>query len=67
MSSEHPTRTTQQEHDHHRWADDGGRTPEPEVTKPRIPARSPWRAIGIAAAVGFAIGWLTAPESHGGR
>lgn len=51
----------QKESDHQRWADDGGPTPDPEPARarPGVPTRSPWAAVGIAAAVGFAVGWLT--------
>jgi hypothetical protein len=46
-----------------RWADDGGFIPEPEATRPvaalNVMGRNPWAAIGIAAGIGFALGWLT--------
>ena len=58
MGSEHAER----EADHHRWADDGGFIPAPEIPAPIVATRSPWRAIGVTAALGFAIGWLTAPS-----
>jgi hypothetical protein len=50
----------QRESDHQRWADDGGFTPD-EVAAP--PVRSPWTAVGVAAALGFAVGWLTGRRS----
>jgi hypothetical protein len=67
MKSEPAEGAAQHEADHHRWADDGGFIPETEI--PRTPAatRSPWPAIGIAAAVGFAVGWVTSPGSRRGR
>lgn len=53
----------QRESDHQRWADDGGFIPEPETVRPvaalSIITRNPWAAVGIAAGVGLAIGWLT--------
>ena len=62
MPSEHAEHAAQREADHHRWADDGGFIPEAETPGPPVPTRSPWRAVGIAAAIGCAIGWLTAPR-----
>ena len=47
----------QKEADHQRWADDGGFTPDHHVAE--AAPRNPWVAIGIAAGVGFALGWLT--------
>lgn len=67
MPSEREERVAQKERDHHRWADDGGFIPGVEAPRTAAPAWSPWRSIGIAAAIGFAIGWLTSPGSHGGR
>ena len=64
MKSEHAERAAQHEADH-RWADDGGFIPEMETRVAPVVTRSPWRAVGIAAAVGFALGWLTSPR--GGR
>ena len=53
----------QRESDHHRWADDGGYIPEMEAGRPvvalGIVARNPWVAVGVAAGIGFALGWLT--------
>jgi ElaB/YqjD/DUF883 family membrane-anchored ribosome-binding protein len=66
MPSEHDVRTAQKETAHQRWADDGGFIPETETPGALVRTHSPWRAIGIAAAVGFAIGWLTSPGSRGG-
>lgn len=65
MKSEHAERAAQHEADHQRWADDGGFIPEREAPRAPVPTRSPWQAVGIAAAIGFAIGWLTSPR--GGR
>jgi hypothetical protein len=65
MQSENSAPTTQRELALQRWADDGGFIPERETTRTPVPTRSPWRAVGVAAAVGFAIGWLTSPR--GGR
>ena len=62
MPGEHAEHTTQREADHHRWADDGGFVPDLEVPLAVAGTRSPWRAIGVAAALGFAIGWLTGPR-----
>ena len=57
------TEHAQRESDHQRWADDGGLVPEPQPREARpqasYVARSPWAAVGIAAAFGFALGWLT--------
>jgi hypothetical protein len=65
VPSEHAENAAQREADHHRWGDDGGFIPETELPRTPAPTRSPWREIGIATAVGFAIGWLTSPR--GGR
>ena len=59
--SEQATRAAQQDADHQRWADDGGFTPDPHV--PAATTRSPWVAVGVAAAIGFALGWLTGRRS----
>ena len=67
MKSEPGERAGQKESDYQRWADDGGFIPEAEAPGGSAPARFPWRVIGMAAAVGFAIGWLTSPGSRGGR
>jgi hypothetical protein len=54
----------QRQDDHQRWADDGGLTPDPEDAGPAGPrsapvvTRYPWVAVGTAAALGFALGWL---------
>ena len=61
--SERTTRAAQKESDHQRWADDGGFIPGPETARPvsalHAIARNPWAAVGIAAGIGFALGWLT--------
>jgi hypothetical protein len=53
----------QRESDHHRWADDGGFIPEPEAARPvaalKVVARNPWAAVGVAAGIGFVLGWLS--------
>ena len=53
----------QRESDHQRWADDGGFIPESQPREARTRttdvARSPWASVGVAAALGFALGWLT--------
>jgi hypothetical protein len=67
MGSEHTERVVQSEADHHRWADDGGFIPAPETPAPAPATRPPWRAIGVAVALGFALGWLTGPRRHGQR
>lgn len=67
MTTEHAERAAQHEADHHRWADDGGFIPEMELPSTPAAARSAWRAIVIAAAVGFAFGWLTSPGTRKGR
>lgn len=67
MKSERAERAAQREADHNRWADDGGFIPEAEAPRTLAPTRSPWRAVGIASAIGFAVGWLTSPGSRGGR
>jgi hypothetical protein len=67
VETEHETRAAQRESALQRWADDGGFIPEPQHPVAPGTRRSPWRAIGIAAACGFAIGWLTSPGSRGGR
>jgi hypothetical protein len=52
----------QRESDHDRWADDGGFSPEPDAAlpKPVIPTalKKPFAAVGLALAVGLAIGWF---------
>jgi ElaB/YqjD/DUF883 family membrane-anchored ribosome-binding protein len=66
--SEYKARAAQRESAYNRWADDGGHTPDPEVTDAIGFTRSPWLAVGVAAALGFAIGWMTnPPRSRGGR
>jgi hypothetical protein len=54
---------TQRESALERWADDGGFIPEPEAPRPvaalNAVVRRPWVAVGIAAGIGFALGWLT--------
>ena len=53
-------RAAQQETDLQRWADDGGRIPgTPPQARAGVRPVSPWRAVGVAAAVGFAVGWLS--------
>jgi hypothetical protein len=42
-----------------RWADDGGFIPEDETLAP-VSVSRPWAAVGIAASIGFVVGWLTA-------
>ena len=63
--SEPTTRAAQGEADYQRWADDGGFIPAQESPAPVVATRSLWRAVGIAAAIGFAIGWLTTPRRPG--
>jgi hypothetical protein len=63
MGSEHAER----ESDRHRWANDGGFIPTSESPAPVVATRSLWRAIGVAAALGFAIGWLTVTTRPAGR
>ena len=59
----------QRESDHQRWADDGGLTPDTAAAGHgvRIAAwdvtRYPWVAVGAAAALGFALGWLAGRRS----
>ncbi len=65
MPGEHAERAAQREADHHRWADDGGFIPAPETPAAATATRPPWRAIGVAVALGFAIGWLTGPRGPG--
>ncbi len=48
----------QQETDLQRWADDGGRSPDARTVR-RVAPQNPWAVIGLAAAVGFAFGWLS--------
>lgn len=54
----------QRESDHDRWADDGGFIPEPAAARPEAGiealGRTPWAAFAAGAALGFAVGWLTA-------
>ena len=50
------------ESDHQRWADDGGFTPDSQSHGAQTliaDDRFPWSAVGIATALGFALGWLT--------
>ncbi|MDB5306615.1 MAG: hypothetical protein JWO38_817 [Gemmataceae bacterium] len=59
----------QREHDHQRWADDGGPSPEPCPPVPPVsmaaidirgPVHSyPLAGVCVAAALGFACGWIT--------
>ena len=63
--SEHSTLAAQRESDLQRWADDGGFIPKPQMTEVAVARRSPWRAVGIAAVFGFAIGWLTSSNRAG--
>jgi hypothetical protein len=65
--SQHTTRAVQPEFELQRWADDGGFIPGRETLRTPVPTRSPWRAVGIAAALGFVIGWITSPGPRGGR
>lgn len=53
-----------QEAELQRWADDGGRNPDAtpgRVRRANVP-RPPWAAVGIAAGLGFVLGWLSAPH-----
>jgi ElaB/YqjD/DUF883 family membrane-anchored ribosome-binding protein len=51
----------QRESDHQRWADDGGFIPKLQAVEAAVGAvlRHPWAVVGVAAAVGFALGWVT--------
>jgi ElaB/YqjD/DUF883 family membrane-anchored ribosome-binding protein len=53
--------TAQREMDHQRWSDDGGFIPKPQAAEVAVGAvlRHPWAVVGVAAAVGFALGWVT--------
>ena len=55
---EQTARAAQREVDHQRWADDGGVIPDSRNKGTETGAGSPWTAVGIAAALGFALGWL---------
>ena len=59
IAGKQTSRAAQREGDHQRWADDGGNIPadQPEAIE-TIP-HSPWPAIVVAVAAGFAVGWLT--------
>ena len=51
-------RERDQEADLQRWDDDGGFIPELVAEAPPR-ARSPWITVGVAAGLGFVLGWLT--------
>ena len=51
-------RTAQQEAALQRWADDGG-GPRVNPHAAAVLPRPRWEAVGVAVAVGFALGWLT--------
>ena len=66
LRSEQTTRAAQRESDLQRWADDGGFIGEQRTNAVAATPRSPWLTVALAAAAGFAIGWLTASQ-RGGR
>jgi hypothetical protein len=62
--SEQTTRAAEarvrQETAYQRWADDGGTIPDDvDHTPTARPRRNPWLYVGLAAAAGFACGWLS--------
>jgi hypothetical protein len=44
---------------HQRWADDGGGPRAKQAVPRRTAPPTSWGTIGVALAVGFAVGWLT--------
>lgn len=65
--SERAVRAARRELTHQRWADNGGFSPEPDAVQAPPATRPPWLAVGAAAALRFAVGWLTARRPSGGR